>query len=57
MTVSAKCYDVIVGHTHLVTHCAGIIGFTLVDALDVAAPLVVLSGAVLGIVGWASNVH
>lgn len=36
---------------------AGIIGFVLVDALDVAAPLVVLLGALLGAVGWATKMH
>ena len=36
---------------------AGIIGFVLVDALDVSAPLVVLLGAVLGVLGWATNMH
>ena len=36
---------------------AGIIGFVLVDALDVSAPLVVLLGAVLGVIGWATNMH
>ena len=36
---------------------AGILGFVLVDALDVSAPLVVLLGAVLGLVGWATNMH
>lgn len=29
----------------------------LVDALDVSAPLVVLLGAVLGVVGWAAKMH
>lgn len=37
--------------------CIGIIGFVLVDALDVSAPLVVLLGAVLGVVGWAAKMH
>lgn len=36
---------------------AGIIGFVLVDALDVAAPLVVLLGALLGVIGWATKMH
>ena len=36
---------------------AGIIGFVLVDALDVAAPLVVFMGAALGVVGWATHMH
>lgn len=36
---------------------AGIIGFVLVDALDVSAPLVVLLGAVLGVLGWATKMH
>ena len=37
--------------------CAGIIGFVLVDALDVSAPMVVLLGAVLGVIGWATKMH
>ncbi|KAL3145700.1 hypothetical protein ABBQ32_003233 [Trebouxia sp. C0010 RCD-2024] len=37
--------------------CIGIIGFVLVDALDVSAPMVVLLGAVLGVIGWATKMH
>ncbi|KAL0039433.1 hypothetical protein WJX79_008119 [Trebouxia sp. C0005] len=35
----------------------GIVGFALVDALDVPPALVVLVGAVLGLAGWVCNLH
>lgn len=36
---------------------AGVIGYALVDALGVAAPLVVCTGGVLGVVGGACGMH
>lgn len=38
-------------------HCAGIIGFCMVDSLNVPAPLAVLAGGVLGVIGWAANMN
>lgn len=32
-------------------------GFALVDALGVAAPLVVVAGGVLGVIAWACGMH
>jgi len=36
---------------------AGVVGYALVDALGMAAPLVVCIGGALGVVGWACGMH